>query len=569
MGNDMFHRGLLKTYDSESKIGTIYLTDSQLELHFSAEDFPNPSIPPQIGERVKCFINDDDTAKDKAKFIVRLDHKNSRTEKPLNRIFYSEEEDLNAIKEKERIAAQEALALEKWQKTVEEEVRTRVDLEVAQAKKELLAQMSATFPESNNSITSEADVLRAEQNHQLDISDQGIPILMAESALDHDQNLAEEQIEVRSNLLAEQMPTMQDAVVISGQDAKEDRVAVLNEADQVHPEAHFVLQKEDVVSSQGFNGSEELKIETHSHSTTQQVLKDLSQDTQRDHTLSHVDGLPQINDVLVIPSNSTESISQVSVTTIKDQLPEFSFSDALDEAPTLTVSNPDKKLDANTSELETTSKINAEQINQTQINQPQTSTSQINTALNIPETPKLSEWLEQNNTDLEPHSQSTQIQSSLTSIQQPETTSFNSVAVDSNALGFIANQQPTATVTASSIQTDMAYDQASTLTPLNKVKTKLEYQSRKQLKVKRKSEKQINPLVIGLMISVLILIGFAYFAFEKYQERKQENEEKAKLYLLEQQRLIEEQRLHLGKLPNKKVLSEKSLDELLGKDREK
>ena len=176
----MFHRGLLKTYDSESKIGTIYLTDSQLELHFSAEDFPNPSIPPQIGERVKCFINDDDTAKDKAKFIVRLDHKNSRTEKPLNRIFYSEEEDLNAIKEKERIAAQEALALEKWQKTVEEEVRARVDLEVTQAKKELLAQMSATFPESNNSITSEANVLSAEQNHQVEMSDLGMPILMAE-----------------------------------------------------------------------------------------------------------------------------------------------------------------------------------------------------------------------------------------------------------------------------------------------------------------------------------------------------------------------------------------------------
>lgn len=565
----MFHRGLLKTYDSESKIGMIYLTDSQLELHFSAEDFPNPSIPPQIGERVKCFINDDDTAKDKAKFIVRLDHKNSRTEKPLNRIFYSEEEDLNAIKEKERIAAQEALALEKWQKTVEEEVRTRVDLEVAQAKKELLAQMSATFPESNNSITSEADVLRAEQNHQLDISDQGIPILMAESALDHDQNLAEEQIEARSNLLAEQMPTMQDAVVIAGQDAKEDRVAVLNEADQVHPEAHFVLQKEDVVSSQGFNGSEELKIETDSHSTTQQELKEFSQDTQLDHTSSHVDGLPQIDDVLVIPSNSAESVDQLNVIDTKDQLPEFSFSEALDDAATLMVSNLDKKLETNASELEKTSQINAEQINQTQINQPQTSTSQINTALNIPETPKLSEWLEQNNTDLEPHSQSTQIQSSLTSIQQPETTSFNSVAVDSNAPGFIANQQPTATVTASSIQTDMAYDQASTLTPLNKVKTKLEYQSRKQLKVKRKSEKQINPLVIGLMISVLILIGFAYFAFEKYQERKQENEEKAKLYLLEQQRLIEEQRLHLGKLPNKKVLSEKSLDELLGKDREK
>ena len=567
MGNDMFHRGLLKTYDSESKIGTIYLTDSQLELHFSAEDFPNPSIPPQIGERVKCFINDDDTAKDKAKFIVRLDHKNSRTEQPLNRIFYSEEEDLNAIKEKERIAAQEALALEKWQKSVEEEVRARVDLEVAQAKKELLAQMSATFPESNNSITSEADVLRAEQNHQLDISDQGIPILMAESALDHDQNLAEEQIEARSNLLAEQMPTMQDDVVIADQDAKEDRVAVLNEADQVHPEAHFVLQKEDVVSSQGFNGSEELKIETHSHSTTQQERKEFSQDTQLDHTSSHVDGLPQIDDVLVIPSNSTESVDQLNVIDTKDQLPEFSFSEALDAATTLTVLTSDQELETNASELETASQINAEQINQTQI-----STSQINTALNIPETPKLSEWLEQKNTDLAPHSQSTQVQSSLTlmaSVQESETASFNSVAANSIIPTFIPDQQPTATVTVSPAQTDMAYDQALTPTPLNKVKTKLEYQSRKQLKVKRKSEKQINPLVIGLLISVLILIGFAYFAFEKYQERKQEDEAKAKLYLLEQQRLIEEQRLRLGKVPNKKVLSEKSLDELLGKDREK
>ena len=93
----MFYKGTLKSYDAAEQVGIIHLSDKDIDLHFSLDDFPNSTLEPQIGERVKCLIEEKDF-KHIAKFIVRLDHKNARTEKPRNNIFYSEDEDLDVLK---------------------------------------------------------------------------------------------------------------------------------------------------------------------------------------------------------------------------------------------------------------------------------------------------------------------------------------------------------------------------------------------------------------------------------------------------------------------------------------
>lgn len=75
----MFYRGVLHTYDSENKVGTIYIDEQKITVHFNLKDLPNSTIQPQIGERVKCILVEE--ANDKyAKYIVRLDNKNARTE---------------------------------------------------------------------------------------------------------------------------------------------------------------------------------------------------------------------------------------------------------------------------------------------------------------------------------------------------------------------------------------------------------------------------------------------------------------------------------------------------------
>ncbi len=99
----------------------------------------------------------------------------------------------------------------------------------------------------------------------------------------------------------------------------------------------------------------------------------------------------------------------------------------------------------------------------------------------------------------------------------------------------------------------------------SKVKTKLAYKIYKPKKA-RKEKKQFNPWLIVGMVVILILVNVGVMGYNKFQNYQQEQAAKAQLYLLEQERIIEEQRRKHGKLPNK-ILSDRSLDELLGKDR--
>ena len=151
----MFHKGTLKSYDSANEVGVILLSEKELELHFTLQDFPNPTLEPQLGERVKCLIEQTED-KATAKFIVRLDYKNARTETPRNKIFYSEDEDLDVLKKAQ--AEKEIAQQEQDEKLRDQQLKSKT----IDAKK-----TSADQPQPNSKIDKNSNL-----NQDLDIGAQ-------------------------------------------------------------------------------------------------------------------------------------------------------------------------------------------------------------------------------------------------------------------------------------------------------------------------------------------------------------------------------------------------------------
>lgn len=71
----MFRKGIVTFFDDALGKGFIEINTDQQSVGFLLEDFSNASLLPQVGERVKCVVLEQD-GELLAKFIVRLDHKN-------------------------------------------------------------------------------------------------------------------------------------------------------------------------------------------------------------------------------------------------------------------------------------------------------------------------------------------------------------------------------------------------------------------------------------------------------------------------------------------------------------
>lgn len=70
----MFADGVVKSYNTERGFGFISIEGNKKDLFFHIKDFPNKNIEPQIGERLKFRIVDDQ-GKLRADNIVRLEVK--------------------------------------------------------------------------------------------------------------------------------------------------------------------------------------------------------------------------------------------------------------------------------------------------------------------------------------------------------------------------------------------------------------------------------------------------------------------------------------------------------------
>lgn len=75
----MFIEGIVKTYNTDRGFGFIQCDDNRKDIFFHISDFPNKHQPPQIGERLKFYVDQND-GKPRAKNIFRLDLKNSLPE---------------------------------------------------------------------------------------------------------------------------------------------------------------------------------------------------------------------------------------------------------------------------------------------------------------------------------------------------------------------------------------------------------------------------------------------------------------------------------------------------------
>lgn len=75
----MFRKGIVIFYDEKSAKGLIELKNDHQQVVFKLEDFSNQTVLPQLGERIKCVVLEQN-GEVLAKFIVRLDHKNYVTD---------------------------------------------------------------------------------------------------------------------------------------------------------------------------------------------------------------------------------------------------------------------------------------------------------------------------------------------------------------------------------------------------------------------------------------------------------------------------------------------------------
>ena len=75
----MFIEGTVKTYNTDRGFGFIQCEDNRKDIFFHISDFPNKHQPPQIGERLKFYVDQND-GKPRAKNIFRLDLNNALPE---------------------------------------------------------------------------------------------------------------------------------------------------------------------------------------------------------------------------------------------------------------------------------------------------------------------------------------------------------------------------------------------------------------------------------------------------------------------------------------------------------
>ena len=517
MGNAMFHKGSLKTYDSISQTGTIYLAESQLELHFSVSDLPNSSIPPQIGERVKCFINDGELeSKTKAKFIVRLDHKNSRTDKPLNQIFYSEEEDQKALSEKEKLKAELSLDIEKRQREIENEVKNRLEIELAQAKKELLLQIE----ELKNNNQSFQQLIKSNDSVRFSSLEFG-------QTSEHD---AKQDLKLKNNL---------DQPITQNIDSKS--IPVLDQSKVIESSVKPIEANGGDLENSSFSPEKLSSLQI----TTPEVLKS----TDENRALAEIELLQNstLNDANNLKPEA-ESQTIIGFENVIQTLYEIPENNQLPKTQVNHIISP-----LSHDQFET---VNRDHNHKMYKNE--------NLGSEIPNVPKLSEVIENVHAEL-PQDQAIDEHSENLHSEAERQATINNNATDSEK---IMNQENNKSMPMANVSEQPksinAHQSGSTL---DKIKTKLEYSAPQQRLKRKRTQKQLNPWVMGIVLAIFLCAGIGYLAVIKYQEYKQDKEVKARLYLLEQQRLIEEQRQQMGKISNKKVLSEKTLDELLGKDR--
>lgn len=508
-GQSMFYKGILKSYDATEQVGIIHLSDKDIDVHFSVKDFPNSTLEPQIGERVKCLVEEKD-AQNIAKFIVRLDYKNARTEKPRNNIFYSEEEDLEVLKKEQQekeATLNENDADEKKHPTTlallenNQKLKNSVKLNI---KKDDVDQKPLNMVNPLNAVNKEDTEEQSYQPHKQQI--QSNNLTSSNTLLNHKESIREQNTQVTRDVHPE---------------FASENLSDLMDKSENNEQAEPYIPSDSVVQ---INSSAFLSNE---HSDLAEFIED-SNSVQQD-SLDHFD----------ISADQTQKVVNTPVLLLKSEdeikIPQTAKLSTLTEPVdvdikgTLDLSHP-TEIKPIFHEKPTASLIT-----------PSNDSAHLSHAKTI--VPLSSDPFEQ-------------LQQELGSRHTTSIPEYNrTMGAD--------RQQSTASHSVESNSKDLTQQQDEN--KLQKVKTQLSYNTHK-IKPNRKMELNFNPWILLGLISLILLAGFGYLGFEKYQLHKQEQEAKARYYLLEQQKAIEDQRKKMAKLSDKPIIPEHRRKELLGEN---
>lgn len=457
----MFHKGILQSYDELAQVGTIFLTDQNVELHFAVTDLPNPGIAPEIGERVKCFINEQDHAACKATFIVRLDHKNARPEQPQNLIFYSEADDLKAVQEQNTQQVAQEIEQELEQKLEQEQLAPNT------ARVE-----HAAFAEDTLVITS------VPRDELLDVLDQ-----------------------------------------VKGLCLTDQTVASVTELDTTQ-DHHSPEQVVDTTCDQMVD------VEMSIHPTICTLPMD------RADTLVCVDATPPQHDLL--QQFAVEQTEQAQLDDVE-------------------------QLQAQAEQVASVQLIVPE-LHLSQI-LPQQDESEPDTAQLMELMPADSDVLKDDELALNAEVKPSQVACGIQDNSQAAD-ELKHLAIQQSAAW--VRQQGVAALKENVATQDQLKAKSTPVTISRGVTTSRVATANNHLQRGKNEKRQLSPWIMVWLLGGIVLLAAGFSAFQQFQHYKQDQHAKAKLYLLEQQRVIEQQRKKLGNVSQGHILSERALKALLG-----
>lgn len=522
----MFHKGVLKTYDQESETGTIALLESEIELHFSIKDLSSTTVEPQVGERVKCMMEDKEGVK-RAKFIVRLDFKNAREEKPLNETYYQRIDDtVDQNKAVETTSAQSESVAE--QDTQQQDIKDQLD---ATHQKPAQPQLSSALPE-NEPLSSDEEI-------SVPPVQTSTPVVSASFL----ELIASETETIQSDTL-DISPVVQHP---SDLDTSNQAEAISTTSQQPITELELVLDQPaelpHVIVEQQQTDHEQPKLDMQpTEFSPSSALQFEAVDIPEPVHTSSPESDPILNSVSELEENRSQPISisspQESDSTQPIELKTDIFQ--IGQSASDTAKIPDLKSAMSFDDIAAALDFN--QTKPLDLEKAEPSLIQMGGY------EKISSLIESNYSS--DYTQQQQAQNHGVELNQD---AIDQDTVQSRILSKAKSNQHEAPVSA-----------------MEKLKNKLAYKHyAPQNKRKQKKQSSINPWLIASVVLGLVLINLAVFGYQKYTQYQSDQHAKAKLYLLEQERIIEEQRKKMSHVPDKKVLSDKALDDLLGKDRQK
>lgn len=683
----MFYRGVIHTYDFDNEVGEIYIKEQSIIVNFNLKDLPNSTIAPEIGERVKFIIVDENNQKF-AKYIIRLDNKNATTDhaviqskdtQGVESLNIFEKENLNKNIQKPRYVKKNiALKNSKSEsKTVENpslnqnndvpqlkidqntQQNTSVGIKPTKHSKAILQEAETRLLQKIMSSNLQQEQAQISNNSKSDI-DQNTNQVISNQVIDEniekniektieanfeqniDLNNVQSYVESSDKAISE-TSTHEGAQLIpefelnykilnEQQPTSTNQVSINDPIDNGHPDdeensSHPKPMPEFELNFERLSNAD-VGVANEGDFETNMELPIASDQKKDEHTEAIVEEFelnfgrlasPQIQssnnvdagDSSIIPISEGQD-NGIKESSAQAELLEFELNfntlninqtsqknDAEIKSENEDVENNKNNAELYSELLNVDFELNFEKLNtdlvilegenspdrtaevdsdrKLSMNEADSANSNTDSVINEdiqklvkPAPPVLAQANmvnEQNSSD----NLNFPYQANIKKFERlKETIGVDSLAETNEKPSFQGQvKAPDPTIVAE-IQNKNKVPLTSKVNHSVHKQNYFSYASNQngKKKIKKKKSEKFGLKVLMVIIGSLILINGSLWGYKKYQQYKADQEAKLKIYMLEQEKKIEEQRRALGKLPDK-ILSDEALDDLLGKDRNK